>query len=87
MARGLMEYNGWYKVKKEEECLRRNVMDKRRSGAWVSLLFKSKTNIEVCFSRDLNRREVDPNQNIITLTLSISTIKPKVSNGTMHRFC
>lgn len=40
MARGRMEYNGWYKVKKGVRCLRRNVVDMRRSGAWASLLFQ-----------------------------------------------
>ena len=45
--------------------------------------------LEVCFLRDLKRKEVEPNQNMIDYTtfISISTTKPKVSNGTVHRFC
>lgn len=45
--------------------------------------------LEVYYSRDLKRREAEPNQNIIdhTMFISISTIKPKISNGTVRRFC
>lgn len=70
MARGLIRYNGWYKLKKEEGCLSRNDVDMRRSGAWPSLLFQNETSLEVCFSRDLKRKEVEPNQNISNDTTS-----------------